>query len=382
MFFSSLLNSIGLRARRRRRGVLAMLVALTSLLVVGAPSRADFEALPAERLPGAPEIALAGFNQPGDAVIIPDSEAPLSTIQNWDGAARGNGPCLEPQINAAPFVAQPEHACPDFYGSDAGNQEWKFQVLPDGLMYHTYFAGDREPRFQLVSDEHRGFGNEWDIALGGRVALLRYGTEQAWLPSGWELEMEGAVFPRLQPDGPSSPLIATDYRFGVPITYGDGPIQYKIGYYHLSSHYGDEWLILHPALLSQRINYVRDELLTGVSYYWLQDFRFYGDLGLAAANGGSGVGGAKPLEFQFGAEYSPKDRNDYCGAPFAAINSHLRQEIDFSGDLIVQTGWQWRNGHNGHVFRLGVEYFTGKSDQGEFYNIYEQRVGFGAWYDF
>ena len=47
----------------------------------------------------------------------------------------------------------------------------------------------------------------------------------------------------------------------------------------------------------------------------------------------------------------------------------------------MQTGWQWR-GPSGHLMRLGLEYFNGKSEQYQFTNDYEQQIGVGLWYDF
>ena len=64
-----------------------------------------------------------------------------------------------------------------------------------------------------------------------------------------------------------------------------------------------------------------------------------------------------------------------------AINADLRKDVDYGGNFVVQTGWQWR-GPTGHLFRIGVQYFTGKSEQFQFLNSYEEKVGFAIWYDF
>ena len=68
-------------------------------------------------------------------------------------------------------------------------------------------------------------------------------------------------------------------------------------------------------------------------------------------------------------------------APFFAINGHLRQENDFGCNLDIQTGWQWR-GRGGHLFRLGMQYFNGMSDQYQFFNQFEEQIGVGVWYDY
>ena len=88
-----------------------------------------------------------------------------------------------------------------------------------------------------------------------------------------------------------------------------------------------------------------------------------------------------PGSFNSAFEYSPAVPTGIEGAPFLAINAHLRQEVNFGGGLTVQTGWAWR-GQSGHLLRLGLEYFNGKSEQYQFTNDYEQQIGIGMWYDF
>jgi hypothetical protein len=127
----------------------------------------------------------------------------------------------------------------------------------------------------------------------------------------------------------------------------------------------------------ERINYSRDVLVWGNSYYWTDSIRVYAEAGWAFyADGGS-----EPWEFQFGVEYAPRRPTGLRPVPFIAMNSHLRQEVDYGGNLVVQSGWAWR-GVRGQLFRMGMEYYTGKSDQYEFYDQFEDKLGFGMWYDF
>jgi hypothetical protein len=255
-------------------------------------------------------------------------------------------------------------------------QDWTWQVAPSGLIYRSYLAGVKEPRIGSTWT-YDGEGNQfWDTTLGGRAAILRHGTTDPLFPDGWELDIEGAAMVRLDPAQTSTPVIGTDFRFGFPLTYGNGPWRTKIGYYHLSAHAGDEFLLLNPTF--ERINYVRESLVGGVSYYWTPDVRLYGEAGYAV----SATGGAQPLEFQFGADYSPAQPTALYPVPFAAVNCHLREEVGFGGNVVVQAGCQWRGENGGHLFRTGMEYFNGKSPQFEFFDQSEQRLGFGLWYDF
>jgi len=275
------------------------------------------------------------------------------------------------------------HATPeqDSYGASSGiasyfvpahGEPWTWQMLPSGLIYRSYLAGTKEPRVSSVWTSDDRQGAVWDVTLGARVGIIRYGTGTSVRPEGWQLDIEGAAMPRLDPSLESAPLVSTDYRFGIPLTYGYGRWQTKIGFYHISSHLGDEFMQLNPNFV--RINYTRDSFVAGLGFFPTDNIRLYGEAGVAAVDGG-----AKPLEFQFGAEYSPVRRG---GAPFAAVNGYIREDVDFGGNFVAQCGWQWRGGGPGHLLRVGFEYYNGKSDQFEFFNQYESRLGGGIWYDF
>ncbi len=258
--------------------------------------------------------------------------------------------------------------------SAVSREPWHWQASPAGLIYHSYMAGVKEPRLASQWTYLRGQGWIWDICLGGRTSLFRYGTSDAIRPEGWQLDVEGAAQPRLNIQE-SQDVMAVDFRFGIPLTYGHGPHQSKLAYYHLSSHLGDELMIKHPEV--QRINYSRDAFVLGQSYYWREDIRIYGEAGWAFHVDG----GSQPWEFQFGIDCSPAGPTGMRPVPFFAVNSHLREEVDYGGNLSVQTGWLWR-GRAGHAFRMGLQYFTGKSDQREFFTQSEEKVGMGIWYDY
>jgi Protein of unknown function (DUF1207) len=331
----------------------ALLLSLSIVLAIGGNRRA----MGLERLPS--ESAGPGFGDgsfetlpPGLTNDTPFSNRPL-VPDTTDWPAEGCDFC------------DPNHP--------SAGLPWCWQLLPDGLVWRSYLAGVKEPRFAWVMSDSSTYGTIWDATLGGRVSLLRYGTPNAYRPNGWEIQFEGAALARLWPMEPSWPLISTDYRVGVPIVYAHGQWQFKTGYYHVSSHLGDEFMILNPAY--PRINYMRDSLMMAVGYYWTEDIRLYAEADYAFEYDG----GAEPWELQFGATWSPAVRG---GAPFAAVYGNLRQELDFGGFFVFQTGWQWRGGPAMHTFRVGVEYVNGASTQFEFYNVFEQRVGFGIWYDY
>jgi len=250
------------------------------------------------------------------------------------------------------------------------------ELLPSDLIWHSYLAGVKEPRIAGVA--LREAGNDvslLDVTLGGRTSVLRYGWRQNGRPLGWELQLEGAAILRLNLDE-NWDFDAADFRFGVPLIYAPNELlHWKAAYYHLSSHVGDEFLVRNPGFT--RINFSRDVLVLGASYFPLPAWRWYAEAGYAFYESE----GSEQWEFQFGLDYSQPGPTGTRGTPFAALNGHLREEVDFGGNLVVQAGWLWR-GQTGRVLRTGLHYYNGKSSQLEFFNQFEQQIGWGLWQEY
>lgn len=256
------------------------------------------------------------------------------------------------------------------------SDEWTWQVMPIGLLYQSYLAGAKEPRFSSYLNRDTALGQIWDASLGGRLGILRYGTQDIIRPEGWQIDLEGASQARLDPIADSTPLLSVDFRVGIPVTWAQGPWQFKTGYYHISAHLGDEFLLLFPD--ARRLNYTRDSVMLGLGYFWTESIRLYGEVAYAV----SANDGAEPWEMQFGIDWVPAYDTGPRGAPFAAINGHLREEVNFGGNLVVQAGWAWRRQTRGSLFRTGIQYYRGKSDQYEYFDYSERRIGWGMWADF
>lgn len=344
------------------------LCALGLLLVWARPGHAQVVVLP-EQMPssGAP---LAGFDPfAGPAQPAAGGSNLAGGCQIVGGNACG-GEMLGGDIYQGP--AFPD-AFPEGYLPQG---PWTVETLPDSVIYHSYLAGAKEPRMAGLAAYDQGRGWFLDGTLGARVGLLRYGTSDVFLPQGFEVDVEGAAFPRVNFTDQWD-LESADFRIGVPFTWGIGRYQMKVEFYHLSAHVGDLYLLAHPDFV--RINYSRNAFVWGHSYYLTDDWRIYGEAEWASYTDG----GSKPWEFQTGFEYSPLHPwGKFGGAPFFAFNAASRQEVGYKGNIVVQGGWQWRGPRSNHLFRMGVEYYNGKSDQYEFYTRTDQYVAGGIWYDF
>ncbi len=262
----------------------------------------------------------------------------------------------------------------DFDYTPAPN-DFTWQVGPSGIIYRSYLAGPHEPRISITPmfASNRAL---WDATVGGRGGVLRYGDCDPLHPQGWQLDVYGASIVRMDAENHQD-LDAADFVFGFPITYGIDDWQFKFGYAHLSSHLGDEFAIRNPGALDDRVNYVRDGIVFGSSWFPVPAWRVYGEFDWAFHVSD----GAKPIAFQFGNELSRSGPTGLHGTPFLAVNGRLREEANYGGDVTAQTGWLWR-GNTGKTFRLGAHYYNGKSSQAQFFNNSEEQVGMGLWYDF
>ncbi|MBR2694693.1 MAG: DUF1207 domain-containing protein [Thermoguttaceae bacterium] len=304
-------------------------------------------------------------------VTVPETGAewgePLS--QAWNNFGGRN---YIPQ--SATYFADWEDSVPSQeYGSDPSL--WQTQILPKGVLYPAYLAGRKESRLQSIFTHESGYGWLWDISLGGRVPLFRFGTSNLPQPEGFQIDMEGAALLRLDFERNRN-LASTDYRAGLPITYGTKFWQLKTGYYHVSSHLGDNYLLDR---FQKKVHYVRDEIFLGIALKPVSSVRLYGEAGWAFNAGET----TSPWELQFGVEFSPQYSNErmWRGSPFAAVHGHLFQELDFGGYVNSQIGWQWRRPDNG-LFRLGAEFYCGCDDQYQFHYAHQKKIGLGLWYDF
>lgn len=258
---------------------------------------------------------------------------------------------------------------------DQSDEYFEYQVLPKGLLYHSYLAGEKEPRFNAVWLSETGRGLVWETQLGGRVGIFGCTNFDEVNPRAWQIDLEGGAQARVDPQQESD-LEATDYRFGLLSTWRRGRNAYKVGYYHLSSHIGDEYLLANPGFT--RLNYVRDSAIVGVIHYLTDDMQVYGEVAYAAGH----EDGAEPLELQYGYQYTPLRAYGLKGAPYFGINGHTREDFNWITSINTVAGWQWRGEESNHLFRVGLQYYTGPALQWQFVGRNETLCGAGLWFDY
>ena len=300
--------------------------------------------------------------------------------------------------NPADAASNGESRCVRFLGN--------CQFLPNGQIFPGYLADVAESRTAGVWNKDENLGWIWDATLGGHLAALRIGSPHCDRPTGFQIDFEGSAHLRLDFEN-SFDLYSTDYRAGLPISWGSQYWQFKTGYCHVSSHLGDEYFIrcLIPSLAAGerfseyrfRQSYSRDSLLLAAAFRPHPDVRLYAECDFDLGNAGSENEQRKSyIVYRFGVEYSPSltsnkpSRLNFLNVPsfvhlkpFAAIHTNLFEQFDHSGNLCIQIGIQNR-GSNNQLFRLGFQYFYGISEQYQFAGRFppENKFGFGVWYDY
>ncbi len=197
---------------------------------------------------------------------------------------------------------------------------WHWQLLPNDLIYKSYLAGVKEARSGTMLTHIQSDGWLWEGVLGTRVGLLRYGDHDPVLPQGFQIDAEGAANVRLDVEDDVN-VRSTDYRVGVPFTYGFGSHQTKLAYYHLSSHLGDEFVLGNPDF--DRLNWSRDAFVLGHSIYLTETLRMYAEAGWAFHYRGLRTVGI-PVWTRLGSQYSHR-------LPWRTVLRHQRTSAAGSG---------------------------------------------------
>lgn len=322
---------------------------------------------------GSPRSVVAEGTEPADGSLASAAESFGSLIESEFGAkpslaSRSSLPLVGLLNASASEVGEP------LYEQDLQQSDFGFLLLPQGLIYRSYLGGPKEPRMAAGIVSIPDDSTLWDATIGGRLGMFRIGNSDPIRPRGFQMDVEAAAMVRL--DIPENVDVrSTDYRVGLPLTWGNEFSQWKFAYYHMSSHLGDEYWEDHPEFPLFR--QARDALVLGHSLYLTDSLRIYGEVGWAFYSVAS-----EPWEVQFGLDYAPRVATGLYGAPFFAINGHLREEFDFSGGLNVQVGWAWRADTTAHLLRLGFQYYNGPSTQYAFLPFHETQYGLVLWYDF
>lgn len=257
-------------------------------------------------------------------------------------------------------------------------EAWSWTILPDGLIYSPYLAGQKESRTGIQYYYEKDDGWSWYSIVGGQLGIVRYGTLNPYLPVGVQLDVEGSA----QFTGEGSKLLdllSTDARFGIPLSIGWGATDWgtqetKLAIYFLHTNPNRSFLDSRPELPDKFFQ--RRAIVLGHAIHPIESIRLYGEIGYAFSTSMN-----SNWELQLGAEFAPEMPTRLWGAPFAASNLQLLETNVVRGTFTLQAGWAWR-GEDTRLLRIGLFYLNGRSNNLASLDESDQQLGFGVWHDF
>ncbi len=199
-----------------------------------------------------------------------------------------------------------------------------------------------------------------------------------------QMELDGALWAIFAPDSFSAPLINADYYVGLPITYAWCNWSIRFRFFHISSHIGDEYLLLHPDF--DRRNPSSETIDLFISHDLTDEIRYYGGLGWVVNCDESFP--VKRFLAEAGVELRIPilgfcDRHhNICGRPIYAM--HFRYKPDFSKhiDATYILGYEFGKCCGSRKrWRTVFEYHDGYSVEGQFSkeptNYFSFRLSYG-----
>jgi hypothetical protein len=254
--------------------------------------------------------------------------------------------------------------------------EWQIGLLPGGTLFRPLIADPRWPHFAASYQRYLHDRQLTDVAavsFGESFALFRDRVGATW----WEVGIQAGVFAVFDLDADSKDLVNADYLVGVPLSarYGDWSAMFRL--FHQSSHLGDEFLLRTK---TERVNLSYESVDLKVSYEFGDVLRVYGGGGYLFDQEPARL---HPWSIQYGAELiSPWPGRDARWRPIAAADLQHREENAWSLDFSVRAGIQLDGVLASRNLQILIEYFRGRSPNGQFYKEKIDYIGLGAHFHF
>jgi len=253
-------------------------------------------------------------------------------------------------------------------------------VLAPARLFEPLMADPKWPHFfatyqhYLDNDQLESVGA---VGFGETIAFLRQNLAK---DRRLELGVQAGVFAIFDLNADSSDLVNADYFVGPFAAYRDGDFSIITRVYHQSSHVGDEFL-LRDRLDGPRINLSYEAVDLLASYDLPAGFRIYGGGGYIFHRFPEDL---EPWLAQYGVEFqSPVTFANGLIRPVAAIDFQHKQENDFDLDLSVRAGIQIEDpARFSSKLQFLLEYYRGRSPNGQFFEERIEYLGFGMHFFF
>jgi hypothetical protein len=252
------------------------------------------------------------------------------------------------------------------------------QGFPAGDVFNPLVADPIEPRnflSVLATDSERAQTTLGSVGLGVNFGLYRWAGQTP--RDGWQVGIFAAFNSQFDLEADSYPLVNTDYRVGIPLSFRRGDFSGRARIFHQSSHLGDEVILTGTA--PQRVN-LSVEIVDFVLAWERAGWRPYAgglyilhrdpkDLGQGGVQAGVDYVGTKPV--LFGARL-------VGGVDYRAL-----QATDWRGGLSAKVGLEFgRPRPERRGLTVLLEYFDGSAPFGQFYRDVVSYYGVGVQLDY
>jgi len=249
-------------------------------------------------------------------------------------------------------------------------------AMPGHSLFQPLIADPKWPRFTVAYQRYLKDGaikSAFAPNFGASFPLYRIVKKETH--AEWEIGVQAGLFGLMDIGTKPSALINADYYIAIPVTYSTGAWSGLIRGYHLSSHLGDEFMLTPEGKKTKRINLSYEGVDALLSYNF-NSFRLYGGGGYLINRDPKYI---KPRKVQVGGEYYWY--NTFFNGklrPVAGIDIKSEEMSRWYPGISCKVGVQLENAALiSNKVQFMLEYYSGKSIHGQFYNNKVRYIGFG-----
>jgi len=247
-------------------------------------------------------------------------------------------------------------------------------IFPGSRLFDHLLADQRWPHF---SASYHNYINDKEIKYAGAT---NFGATFAFFQGGFplggscELGIQAGVFAIFDLNSETHDLVNADYWIAFPaVSYRTSRFSALARVFHQSSHLGDKYVLQNRV---KRVNPSYEAVDLKGSYELGKMFRIYSGAGYIFRKEPPDL---KPWSVQYGVEF--RNKTAYLGGmvrPVAAADFHNHEESGWRTDFSLRAGLQFEGREKGSQrFFLLLEYFAGRSPNGQFYERSLEYTGIG-----
>ncbi len=256
------------------------------------------------------------------------------------------------------------------------------RFLPTGHLFRALIADPRWPHFSASYRYYTSTPGSKNVAaatFGETIPLYRDNIREKGQWGQWETGVQAGVFSIFDLDSQSLDLINTDFFVAGFVGYRFGDFSALGRIFHQSSHLGDEFLLRDTR--PNRINLSYEGLDAKLSYDLPLGLRAYGGGGYLIDVDPSNLGRGLA---QAGAEFkSPWALWQGRLRPVAGIDLQFKEENNWHTDFSLRAGLQFENvSVLSRNMQILLEYFNGRSFDGQFFKDPVAYFGIGVHFNF